>query len=500
VRTTLQRRTFLVGLGGFAAFAGLPSPARALPPDGAWKALKDRLKGALLQPGDPGYLDTALPQNLRYRAILPRGIALCQTPEQVAICLRWAAQHDVHPAIRGGGHSYAGYSTTNSLMISTRGLNEIRPDGAGHVRIGGGVLNGAIYDALKPINATITHGRCKTVGAAGFLLGGGIGFNMRRLGVGSDLLTATDLVLADGTIMTASPSDNREVFWACNGGGGGNFGVNTSFTLALADAPTLCVFNLTWSAKTDQILPVMLETLRKAPDTLGSKVSVNAPSPSQRRARQDCQLTLLGQLVGTDAALRDLLRPVTTIAAWDASPPPGVRPAQYGIYTKPYWDGQDFLSESGGSGYYQERSRFFGGTLSARAITEAFRFARALPGETAKTCEFKFFQTGGKVNARTPRATAFVHRNSDWLFDVEVNWNAADPPKDREANLRWQTEFYLAMAPYMTGQSFQNFPDPSLGTAWQTAYYGGNYDALREVKTLTDRHARFRFAQGIPPL
>jgi hypothetical protein len=204
--------------------------------------------------------------------------------------------------------------------------------------------------------------------------------------------------------------------------------------------------------------------------------------------------------VGTDAEFRDIMRPVYNVAPPDTAPPRDVKPEQYGIYTKPYWDAQDFLSEDGGNGYYQERSRFFGGTLSARAISEALRFARSLPGETNKTCEFKFFQTGGKVNSRPPAATAFVHRTSDWLFDVEVNWEATDPPKDRDANLKWQTDFYHAMGPHMTGQSFQNFPDPSLGEDWHAAYYGRNYQALRRVKTVTDRHGRFRFAQGIAPL
>ncbi len=496
----LRRRHFLVGIGGFAAFAGRSAPARALPPDSAWNDLKTRLNGALLQPTDRGYLDAALPQNRRYADRLPRGIASCENADQVAICLHWSHENNVHPTIRSGGHSYAGFSTTRSLLIDMKHLKQIEKLPGGLVRVGGGALNRDVYAALKAIDATITHGRCDGVGAAGFLLGGGIGFNMRHYGVGSDLLRATDVVKADGTAVTATATDNKDLFWACNGGGGGNFGVNTSFTLATQEVKPVTVFNLSWSHRArdlpGRLLATMLETLRFAPDEFGSKISISAPSPTERRNGGDVHIGLLGQLMGPRQALMDILGPIFKVAHPD---PVRSEDKKHGIREMGYWDAQtDFLSEAGGAALYQEKSRFYGGKLAETAIGTALAFARALPGNSKKPSEFKFFQTGGKMNKRAPTDTAFVHRSSDWLFDVEVNWDATDVWRDVEANLAWQAAFHEAMGDYMSDCCYQNFPDPTLGRNWAQAYYGENLDRLKAIKKDFDGSGLFTFEQGIP--
>jgi FAD/FMN-containing dehydrogenase len=418
----------------------------------------------------------------------------------VAICLHWSHENNVHPTIRSGGHSYAGFSTTRSLLIDMKRLKQIEKRPGGLVRIGGGALNRDVYAGLKAMNATVTHGRCDAVGAAGFLLGGGIGFNMRHYGVGSDLLHATDVVKADGSSVTATATDNKDLFWACNGGGGGNFGVNTSFTLAVQEIKPVTVFNLSWSHHPRDVparlLATMLETLRFAPDAFGSKISVAAPSPEQRRAGEDVHIGLLGQLMGPRAALDDILAPIFKVARPDRVAP-GDR--KRGIHEMPYWDAQtDFLSEAGGPALYQEKSRFYGGKLAETAIEQALGFARALPGNSRKPSEFKFFQTGGKMNKPAATDTAFVHRSSDWLFDVEVNWESGDVWREVEANLDWQAAFYEAMGQYMPDRCYQNFPDPTLGRNWAQAYYGENLDRLKAVKKAFDGGGLFEFDQSIP--
>ena len=499
----LRRRTFLIGLGAFAGCTTTQPPGALQLPDSAWNDLKRRLNGRLLQPGDPEFDETAQPQNLRYAGIRPRGIAQCEIDEDIATCVTWANRNRVHPVVRAGGHSYAGYSTTRSLLIDVRAMKSIATHaqipslGADEVRIGAGVLNGPLYAALDRIGATITHGRCTNVGAAGFLLGGGIGFNMRHLGIGSDRLVATDLVRADGTHLTASGKENSDAFWACRGGGGGNFGVNTSFTLKIEQVPSsICVFNLTWSNRPDAVLSVLLAVLKKATTRLGSKVAVNAVTAAQRAAGQDCKVTLLGQLRGPAAELAAILAPVYAIARPD---PKGKPDQPHGVHTMSYWKGQAFLEEEGPPAYYQERSRFFGGDMSDVAVKAAFAFARRLPAPL-DGCDFKLFQTGGNVNALRAEDTAFVHRSSDWLFDVEANWTDKTPQPEVDNVLAWQTAFHDAMGQFLPNQSYQNFADPSLGpTDWQAAYYGMNYPKLQAVKKDLDRDSLFQFAQGIQP-
>jgi FAD/FMN-containing dehydrogenase len=449
----------------------------------AWRELARRLSGRLLRPGDPGFANFARPQNLRYADVLPGGIARCRTSSDVAQAILWCREHDVPLAARSGGHSYAGFSTTHGLIIDVAPINAVRFSSAdGTVTIGGGARNGDLYKALPPTGMTITHGRCPTVGAAGFLLGGGIGFNMRAHGLGSDQLTAMEIVTADGKLRKLNANDN--LFWACCGGGGGNFGINTSFTLQTFPTAPVTVFRMMWTANPESVFAALMGALDGAPPTVGARISLGAPTPRQRDEKRDVAVRLLGQIKGTAAELAQIL----------ASVPPGQSTE---IFEKSYWDGQAFLEEPGPPEYYQERSTFLTGPLDSRALGTAFDWLRRWPG-TSVGADLRFFQTGGKINERPADATAYVHRNNRWLMLVGLNWEAHDPPSLVQQNHEWQDAFYDAMLPYSTGGAYQNFADPSLKD-WGRAYYGGNLEKLRRIKAEVDRKMLFRFAQAIPP-
>ena len=262
----MERRLFLELSAGVAGSAWLPKMARANAQptvtrpvrESAWRLLKSGLKGILLRPGDRGFLDLAKPNNLRYKNILPRGIAVCEDASDISFCIRWAEEHSVPLITRGGGHSYAGYSCTHGLMINLKSINSCSLDvEANTVTVGGGIRNGLIYRALNSAGRSITHGRCPTVGAGGFLLGGGIGFDMRYNGFGSDKLIRTEIVLANGEIVVADTKTNPDLYWACKGGGGGNFGINTAFTLETFPVDLCIEFSLIWTDASD----LLLETL-----------------------------------------------------------------------------------------------------------------------------------------------------------------------------------------------------------------------------------------------
>ncbi len=455
----------------------------------AWRELAQRVHGPVLRPWDPSFARTVLPNNLRYASIIPDGVVRCLGARDIAQAILWCREYDVKLVARTGGHSYAGFSTTTGLMIDTTLMDGTAFDPrTGLVRIEGGVLNGGVYLALRENNVAITHGRCPSVGAAGFLLGGGIGFNMRANGVASDQVTASEMVTADGKVRRLGAAADDDLFWACRGGGGGNFGINTAFTMQTFEAPALLtVFQIKWTAKPEDVGLTLMQTLEKTPPTMGTRVSFSAVTPQQQAEGQNVVVNLLGQLRGTKDQLRAMLDPVYRIAA----------PSSESICEMTYWQGQDFLHEDQPPCYYQERSAFMNRGIGADAIAAGFEHLRVWPG-TSSYCDLRFFQSGGTMNTVAPRDTAFVHRASNWLMVVGLYWDEQDnrDPGKMAANHAWQNDFYHAMLPYCGGGAYQNFADPSL-TDWRRSYYGENYERLARIKKRVDPGGVFTFAQAV---
>ena len=206
----------------------------------AWKQLARSISGPVLRPGDPGFDALALPFNLVTSSIVPEGIARCLNAKDVSVSLTWAQKYGIPLVARSGGHSAGGYSVTPGLMIDTKLMNQASFDCRTKVvSFGAGSLNSGVYEVLDENGRTITHGRCPQVGASGFLLGGGVGFNIRMLGVAADSMVASQIVTACGDILNLSESHNADLFWASRGGGGGNFGITTSFSLNTFPVPAI---------------------------------------------------------------------------------------------------------------------------------------------------------------------------------------------------------------------------------------------------------------------
>jgi FAD/FMN-containing dehydrogenase len=498
----LSRRHFLVGTSASAIAGGLghglPDAAfgqelTSQPSEAAWRRLADKVSGPVLRSSNFDLGKFARPYNLRYAADLPDGIALCRSAEDVASAVNWCREHRFPLIVQAGGHSYAGYSMRkHGLMINLLLMREARYSN-GSVRIGGGVRNHALYTLLEQHDLATTHGRCATVGAAGFLLGGGIGFNMRAHGAACDGLTASEIVTADGKIRTirrAASAEDSDLFWACRGGGGGNFGINTSFTLQAFEARPVTVFDITWDATNPgprAVIAKLMPALEAGPRELGTRVSLRASRPSDRALGADVTINLLGQLHGAAARTLDqILADVYAVA----------RPQQSMIRKEAkYWDAQKLLEEVDSPTFFQERSAFLRSGLDDEGLDLAFRYLRAWPG-TSGGADLRFFQTGGKMNEPAADATAFAHRNSRWIMDVGLSWNAEEPQEAVVHSRDWQDRFYDAMRPFTTGGAYQNFADPSLQD-WPMAYYGDNLERLRRIKKKTDPDRIFDFPQAI---
>jgi FAD/FMN-containing dehydrogenase len=501
-KAALSRRGFLVGSSALAVGAGLggrsfirPALAQARQPsDAAWRHLAEKLSGPVLRAKDFNLSHFAHPVNLRYAADLPDAVALCRTAEDVAAAITWCNENHVPLVVQSGGHSYAGYSMRKGgLMINLRLMRDASTAN-GSVTVAGGALNQKLYALLEQSGAAITHGRCLTVGAAGFVLGGGIGFNMRAHGLACDQLTASEIVTADGQIRSLRADAGGiegDLFWACRGGGGGNFGVSTSFTLATFAAEPLTVFDLTWTAATphtDKIALALIADLEKAPRDLGlgTRLSLQARPPKDRARGETIAISLLGQIKASAKALDDLLARTYAIA----------KPQRHMVWADaPYWAAQSMLEEGYGDGYFQERSTFAAPGQAERAIAHGLRHLMDWPG-TGGDADLRFFQTGGKVNDLDAKGTAFAHRTSAWIMDVGLSWAKADSAHTVARARAWQDRFYAALRPFSTGGAYVNFPDPSLAD-WREAYYGENLQRLEDIKKEVDPKRLLDFAQAI---
>lgn len=483
----MNRRLFLAS--GAAALAACssgtipPVPRPGLP----WNALAKQLAGRVVLPGDTGFAALALPNNLRYASRMPAGIALCETTQDVSASILWARENGVPLVARSGGHSYAGYSTTTGLMIDVRRMTSFQFDAStGALKLGGGARNLTVFKGCRPLDIAIPHGRCFQVGVAGLGLGGGVGFNMRPNGLTGDAILQTEIVTADGKVHAVDANNDPDLYWACRGGGGGNFGINTSFTFETFAVAPISACELYWNGDLENVFSTLVATLEDAPDTLGSKVSLNV-SYDAKTGKPKMQVQLLAQYEGSKRQLLEILMPVY-----------GVRiPDEIVFFNRaPYWIAQELLSEAGLPAYYQERSRFFNQRFTSEAVSTVFDWARRWPA-TTHAAAFKVFQTGGKVNAIPPSATAFVHRNSWWLSSIEVSWSATTTPAQLQRALDWQAGYYDAIIPIAGGGAYQNFIDPSLQD-WQQAYYGANLPRLEAVKRRVDPDRVFRFPEAIP--
>ncbi|HEX9031784.1 MAG TPA: FAD-dependent oxidoreductase, partial [Streptosporangiaceae bacterium] len=225
-----------------------PVAAPSAPQAADWQALGRQLSsGRLVTPGSSAYASARQLFDPRFDDAHPAGIAYCATPADVSACLAFVRRFGIPVAARSGGHSYGGWSTSPGLVIDVSQLNSVSVDPVGRTaRVGAGTLLIDFYRALAAQGQAVPGGSCPTVGIAGLALGGGVGVVGRLLGLTCDSILAVQIVTADGTIRECSQTSEPDLFWACRGGGGGNFGVVTSFTFRTHPAPELCLFYLQW--------------------------------------------------------------------------------------------------------------------------------------------------------------------------------------------------------------------------------------------------------------
>lgn len=490
------RRRFLQAGAALLSASSFPAALTAAPALHSPKnlrALARSLHGRLILPGEMGYAMAAAPNNARYADVLPMAVAMCADAHDVQLSLRWAADHRQPFAIRSGGHNYAGFSTTRGLLIDVKAMNKVwydRDKMRGYIQAGASNQNMA--DAFSGSSFAIPSGRCPTVGASGLVLGGGWGFSATHKGLTCDSLVQTDVVLANGSQVSAdAQGDYSDLFWALRGGGGGNFGVNTGFSFALSEvAADVTIFNILWPAQRQiELLSTLQEIQANHAQEMSTRTKAYPDAAGPRPRRDQLLVTTLGQFFGPREKALEALAPALQL----------VTPAKQDIRQMSYWQARDYLITDDPNGMYDLRSSYVAEALPPEALETMLQWMMKWPGGSLLPENMGIlFAIGGKVREVAPDATAYVHRNANYIFEMESAWAPIDHPDVVRRQQAWLAEYFAAMQPFMLPQSYINFPSRALPN-WAKRYYGDNLARLMRVKKKYDPGNLFTFEQSIPP-
>jgi FAD/FMN-containing dehydrogenase len=494
----LDRREFLSGAAGGAFALALPadalSDALAAPSalsKQAARALRSAVKGRVIFPRSPGYSRARLVYNLRYDGARPEAVVQVENTADVAAVVKWANRFDVPIVARSGGHSYAGYSTTsNGVVIDLSKLGGVSVSN-GKARVGAGVQLIDMQRALTRRGLSVPSGSGPSVGISGLTLGGGHGLAGRRFGLTTDNLTAATIVTADGRVRQVDADTNEDLYWACRGGGGGNFGIVTSFTLQTHRARGAAWFFISWPwSQAAQALAAWQRFAPDAPSALTSIFSLGTTGGSGSP-----RVAAVGQYFGELGALRRLVRPLTRVAGASLS---SGSSSYFSLVLR--WagclDGGFAACHRSTRSSFFAKSDYFDKRLGPRGRAIMIDWIeRRQRNPSLGSGALLLDAYGGALNRPAADATAFVHR--DMLFSLQYLAYFSGGTA-RRASRRWINGVWRALRPHVSGEAYQNYIDPQLDS-WQRAYYGSNLERLREIKKRVDPDFRFRFRQAIPP-
>lgn len=464
------------GVSGIVTKAGTPA------------SLREIFRGELLQPGDDGY-ETA--RRIWNGAIdrRPGLIARCTGVADVLAAVRFARERNLVVAVRGGGHNVAGTAVCDDgLVIDLSPMKGMRVDPAARTaRAEPGLLWGEFDRETQVFGLAGPGGIVTHTGIAGLTLGGGIGWLMRRHGLTCDNLRSADVVTADGRFVTASAMENPDLFWGIRGGGG-NFGIVTSFEFQLHPVgPTVLAGPVFYpAARAGEVLRLYRDYARAAPPELTTILSLrHAPAvpflPEHLHGKPViaiivCHAGAIEAAERVVAPLRrfgpplvDLIKPTAYTAhqgLFDATVPHGLH------Y---YWK-SDFLPE-----------------LTDEVIETLIAHAWTAPSRKSFTI---IFQLGGEVRRAAESDTAFGNRDAAYALNINSVWES---PEDAEPQIQWARRYWEAVHPLSAGRVYMNFLGSEGEDRVRAAYGARTYERLVALKNTYDPTNFFRLNQNITP-
>lgn len=484
-----------------------PTPTRPLTPtDADWQMLASSLRGTLVRPNSPQYLTAIQLFQPSFDRIRPAAVAYCASPTDVATCLSFVRKFNLPCTPRGGGHSYAGYSTTTGLVLDVTRMNAIVVNaGTRTATIGAGTRLIDIYAELAQSGLVLPGGSCPTVGIAGLTLGGGFGVLGRKFGLTSDSLLSAQVVLADGTLLTCDATHHSDLFWALRGGGGGNFGVVTSFTFRTHQVAALSLFTLNWPwGNAIDVVDAWQKWAPPAPDELWSNCLLLSSYDTSAAPVVRVNGVYVGDVAPLNSLLQQLISRIGVAPSSSYVSGVGILDTmmdEAGCYGKtvaechlPSQNPQGQLQRD----TFKARSDYYASAISRQGIGVLVNaIAHRQTSSTLGKGGILLDACGGAINRVAADATAFVHRDQLFSAQYSANWTASAPSAIVAANDAWLASTWQALRPYASGTAYQNYIDPALAD-WQRAYYGANLSRLQQIKAIYDPHNLFHFQQSIP--
>ncbi len=455
-----------------------------------WHAeLRAAVHGDLITPGDPGY-DQA---RAVYNAMIdkhPAAIVRCRDVADVIACVRSGRQHGTEIAIRGGGHNAAGLGVQDdALVVDLSLLRSTTVSPHEHtVRADAGCTLADIDHATAAFGMATPLGILASTGVAGLTLGGGIGYLSRRFGLTVDNLLAADVVLADGRFVTASENSYPDLFWALRGGGG-NFGVVTSFTLrcheigdhgVIVGGPVL--YDLTDTAEVmrwyRQVQPSLPEELNGFLALL--TIPPAPPFPQELWGRKACGIVWC--YTGANDQAGRVLEPVTSYGS----------PLLVGLQPVPFRMLQSSLDGLYPAGLQWCWKADFFTEVSDAAVDVHVKYGAELPTGHSS---MHLYPIDGAASRVPADATAFAYRDGGWAGVIV----GVDPdPANADLISQWARNYWQELHPASAGGGYVNFLENE-GPERVMAAYRGNYDRLSWVKERYDPDNTFHINQNIPP-
>jgi len=451
------------------------------------QAFRSSLRGTLLVPSEPGYEEG----RKVFNAMIDRHpgmIVRCAGVADVIAAVKFASSRGVEVAVHSTGHNVAGTSVCDrGMVIDLSPMKGIHVDPATHTaRVESGVTWAELSHELQVFGLAATGGYVGTTGVAGLTLGGGLGWMVRKHGCALDNLLSADIVVADGQFLRTSRNTNPDLFWGIRGGGG-NFGIVTSFEFQVHPAGTVLAGLVLHPAfKGRESLRFWRDFEATAPEEMSnSAVLFTAPPelPLPDALRQGPIVGIGGVWVGTLEDGERALQPLREFG-----------PPAADIYQPmPYSAAQrmaDFLWTRGTYNYWKSN---YLKSLSDQAIDTIIDFCGKTP--SSRTVVVLEHDGDGAWSRVAEDATAFGHRNWPYNFVVTTVWTEA---AETEANIRWTGEFWDAMRPFLADAAYVNY----LGDVEEEgvrAAYGRKYQRLAELKDQYDPTNFFHMNQNIRP-
>ncbi len=451
--------------------------------------LQSRLTGALVRPADTGY-DEA---RAVYNGMIdrrPAAIARCESVADVVACVRCARDNGLDLAVRGGGHNAAGLGVWDgALVIDLSQLREVVVDtDAGTVQAGGGCTWHDVDAATFEHGVAVPSGFLSSTGVGGLTLGGGVGYLTRRFGLTVDNLLAAEVVLADGSVVTADAQQHPDLFWALRGGGG-NFGVVTRFTFRahpIGDHGTVVGGPVLYALEdAGDVLRWYRDLLPTLPEELSGwfallTIPPAPPFPEELHGRKAAGIVWC--YTGDPARADEVMAPVREFGS----------PLLVGLQPMPFPVLQSAFDPlyPAGLQWYWRADVYEQVTDEAVAIHE--RYGAQLPTGHST---MHLYPIDGAATRVAPDATAFPYRRGGWAGVIV----GVDPdPANAPALTSWTKAYWEQLHPTSAGGAYVNFLQDE-GADRVRASYGANFDRLRQVKRAYDPSNLFHVNQNVPP-